>query len=51
MQGRRGDSKKAKLFITLSKSKDFDKKMEEFNEIRKKNEEIARKEAEEKAKK
>ena len=40
VQGKKGDSKKAKLFITLSKSKDFDKKMEEFNEIRKKNDEL-----------
>ena len=42
MLGGWGESKKAKIFITLSKSKDFDKKMEEFNEIRKFNEEIAR---------
>ena len=43
MQGRRGDSKKAKLFITLTKSKDFDTKMKEFDDIRKKNDELKKK--------
>lgn len=42
MQGNKGDSKKAKLFITLEKSKDFDENMRKFNEIRQENEKIAK---------
>lgn len=34
----RGDSKKAKLFITLKKSPEFEENMKRFNEIRDENE-------------
>ena len=44
--GNKGDSKKAKLFITLKKSKDFDENMRKFNEIKQQNEEIAKKQEE-----
>jgi len=39
----RGDSKKAKLFITLERSKDFFENMKKFNEIREENEKTASK--------
>ena len=48
VQGQRGDSKKAKLFITLKRSKDFYKNMENFENIRKENENLKQKQAEEK---
>ena len=45
--GGRGDSKKAKLFITLKRSPDFFENMRKFNEIREENEKNANKLAEE----
>jgi hypothetical protein len=39
----RGDSKKAKLFITLRRSADFFENMKKFNEIREENEKTANK--------
>jgi len=39
----RGDSKKAKLFITLKRSPDFFENMRKFNEIREENEKNASK--------
>ena len=39
----RGDSKKAKLFITLKRSPDFFENMKKFNEIREENEQKASK--------
>ena len=39
----RGDSKKAKLFITLRRSADFFDNMKKFNEIREENEKAANK--------
>jgi len=39
----RGDSKKAKLFITLKRSPDFFENMRKFNEIREENEKNANK--------
>lgn len=39
----RGDSKKAKLFITLSRSEDFFENMKKFNDIREENERAASK--------
>jgi len=39
----RGDSKKAKLFITLKRSPDFFENMKKFNEIREENEKTANK--------
>ena len=43
----RGDSKKAKLFITLKRSPDFFENMKKFNEIREENEKTATKLSEE----
>lgn len=40
VQGSRGDSKKAKLFITLSRSEDFFENMKKFNDIREENEKL-----------
>ena len=37
----RGDSKKAKLFITLKRSPDFFENMKKFNDIREENEKKA----------
>jgi len=45
VQGSRGDSKKAKLFITLQRSEDFFENMKKFNEIREENERLAAKNA------
>jgi len=39
----KGDSKKAKLFITLKRSPDFFENMKKFNEIREENEKTANK--------
>ena len=39
----RGESKKAKLFITLARSPDFFENMKKFNEIREENEKTANK--------
>ena len=39
----RGDSKKAKLFITLKRGPDFFENMKKFNEIREENEKTANK--------
>lgn len=39
----RGDSKKAKLFITLKRSPEFFENMKKFNEIREENEKTANK--------
>jgi len=39
----RGDSKKAKLFITLKRSAEFFDNMKKFNEIREENEKTANK--------
>ena len=41
VQGSRGDSKKAKLFITLERSSDFFENMKKFNEIKEENERLA----------
>ena len=49
VQGNKGDSKKAKLFITLKRSPDFFENMEKFNKIREENEAIKRKNEEEAA--
>ena len=46
VQGTRGDSKKAKLFITLQRSPEFFENMRKFNEIREENERLAAKNAE-----
>ena len=43
VQGARGDSKKAKLFITLQRSEDFFENMKKFNDIREENEKLAAK--------
>jgi len=43
VQGSRGDSKKAKLFITLKRSEDFFENMKKFNDIREENEKLAAK--------
>ena len=40
VKGNRGESKKAKLFITLRKSKDFAANMDKFNKIREENEKL-----------
>ena len=42
--GNKGDSKKAKLFITLKRSSDFFEVMKKFNEIREENERLNAKE-------
>ena len=41
VQGSRGDSKKAKLFITLERSPEFFDNMKKFNEIKEENERLA----------
>jgi hypothetical protein len=41
VQGSRGDSKKAKLFITLERSNEFFDNMKKFNEIKEENERLA----------
>ncbi len=38
VQGNKGDSKKAKLFITLKRGEDFFANMEKFNKVREENE-------------
>ena len=43
VQGNKGESKKAKLFITLERSKDFFINMENFNKIREENEALKKK--------
>jgi len=43
VKGFKDDVKKAKLLITLEKSKDFDAAMAKFNEIKVKNEELSKK--------
>ena len=43
VQGARGDSKKAKLFITLQRGPDFFENMKKFSEIKEENETIAKK--------
>mmetsp|Transcript_1671 Transcript_1671/g.1117 ORF Transcript_1671/g.1117 Transcript_1671/m.1117 type:complete len:125 (+) Transcript_1671:162-536(+) len=45
---RRPESKKAKLFITLHRSKDFFEVMKKFNEIKEENERLNAKETEQK---
>ena len=45
VQGSKGDSKKAKLFITLQRSPEFFENMKKFNEIREENERLAAKNA------
>ena len=42
-EAKRGDSKKAKLFITLKRSPEFFENMKKFNEIRELNETTANK--------
>ena len=42
VQGNRGDSKKAKLFITLKRSPEFFENMKRFNEIREENDRTAK---------
>ena len=49
VQGNKGDSKKAKLLITLKRSSDFAVNMEKFNKVREENE--AKKAAQEAAQK
>ena len=44
--GSRGDSKKAKLFITLQRGPDFYENMKKFSEIKLENEKLAQKNAE-----
>ena len=44
--GSRGDSKKAKLFITLQRGPDFTENMRRFSEIKLENEKLAAKNAE-----
>jgi len=41
--GNRGDSKKAKLFITLKRGKDFQENMDKFNKVREENEALKKK--------
>ena len=43
VQGQRGESKKAKLFITLSRGPDFFENMKKFSEIKEENEQAAKK--------
>ncbi len=43
VQGNKGESKKAKLFITLERSNEFFENMEKFNKIREENEAIKKK--------
>ena len=43
MSGDRGDSKKAKLFITLKRSPEFFENMAKFNKIREENDALAKK--------
>eukprot|EP00347_Sterkiella_histriomuscorum_P009626 403340487 len=43
VEGNRGESKKAKLFITLKKSPQFSENMAKFNKIREENEALAKK--------
>ena len=43
VQGNKGESKKAKLFITLGRSNNFFYNMEKFNKIREENEAIKKK--------
>ena len=43
VQGNKGESKKAKLFITLKKSPQFSENMAKFNKIREENEALAKK--------
>lgn len=43
VSGNKGDSKKAKLFITLKKSPQFSENMAKFNKIREENEALAKK--------
>lgn len=45
VQGQKGDSKKAKLFITLQRSENFFENMRKFNEIREENERLQAKNA------
>ena len=45
VKGAKGDSKKAKLFITLERSPNFFENMEKFNKIREENEKLAAKNA------
>ena len=47
--GNKGDSKKAKLFITLKRSPEFFENMEKFNKIREENEALKKKNEEEAA--
>ena len=49
VQGNKGDSKKAKLFITLKRSPDFFENMEKFNKIREENEALKKKNEEQAA--
>ena len=42
VSGNKGDSKKAKLFITLDRSPEFFDNMKKFNEIREENEKKAK---------
>ena len=43
VQGFKGDSKKAKLFVILQRSPEFFENMKKFNEIREENERLAAK--------
>ena len=43
VEGAKGDSKKAKLFITLKRSANFFENMEKFNKVREENEALASK--------
>jgi hypothetical protein len=46
VSGNKGESKKAKLFITLKKSANFNENMAKFNKIREENEALAKKQEE-----
>lgn len=47
VNGNKGDSKKAKLFITLKRGVNFFENMEKFNKVREENEALAKKAEEE----
>jgi hypothetical protein len=43
VQGQRGESKKAKLFITLKRGADYQENMANFQEIKEKNDQLKKK--------
>jgi hypothetical protein len=46
VSGNRGESKKAKLFITLNKSPNFNENMAKFNKIKEENDVLAKRQEE-----